>query len=969
MPGSIAARTMAWQRRMSGVAGPFSASGEAGNGEPVQAELLINGEWIDITGYVMVRDNGGNIAITRGKKEEGAGEQTDHATLRLLLDNRDGRFSPRNPSGTYFGLIGRNQPIRISVPNGIGGKAYRFWGEVSAWPQMWDPTGTDVWVELEASGILRRLSQGPPLENSPIYDAITGPGGLSGLVAYWPCEDPAEAAEIKSALVNGSPMTYVADPPTLASDTRFGGSSALPVFTQAAGVGGVAKYDSPSATQVRFLFYMPPEGAESDLDLIVRVTQAEDIAVADSRYFEIIYNAPGGFQFDTVPAGSISLEIKDSDGATLGGLINHGVDLRGRPVRISLELEESGTSVVVTLRTLDLISGSEVSVSETRTVEQLTRVTHVSPFISGFTAVTPDTAVGLPGGVMGHITVQNVITDMEDLGVRLDPSGETAGRRVQRMCAEEGIAFDEVGDLDNTVTMGGQGRLNRLSLMQECELADTGMLHENLAVLGLVYRTRESLENQDPKVTLNYEGFHLSEVPLPVEDDRYIQNKVTVTVQDISATYALDDSSILSISQPPTGVGVYGTDITLNLADADQAADQAAWRVHLGTVDEARHPTISVNLAHSSFTTDPLLKQAVLALRQGDRIQVTNPPAWLPPDAIDQIILGFEETITHFEHRITFTCAPASPYVVGVLDSVKSRIDTDGTELVEAVDSSDTSLVLTPSAENSQRILWTTDTAEFPFDVRMGGEVMTVSSITSWLEDSFTRTESSTWGSPTIGSAWNTVGGGSASDYSVNGNAGVHVLSTVDVTRRTSVAAPMPDFDIYCDITTSALATGASIYGAVTARMVDSGNMYVGRLEFTTSNTVVLALRRIRADVQTELGFFTTAITHVAGTYVRVRFQGYGSALKVKAWLASDPVEPPVWHVEATDTTFSQAYTLGTRSITVTGNTNVNPEVRYDNYEVINPQTFTVTRSVNGTVKSHVAQSKLRLNVPTIISL
>lgn len=967
MPGSIAARVMAFQRRMSGSAGPMSASGEASNGEPVQIELWINGEWVDITAYVMVRDNSGNIPITRGRRDEGG--TADHATMRLLLDNRDGRFSPRNPTGTYYGLIGRNQPIRVSVPNGLGGKAYRFWGEVSAWPQHWDPTGTDVWVELEASGILRRLSQGPPSENSLIYDGITKPGGLSGLLAYWPCEDPSGATEIASALVTGSPMSYLDKAPDLASDTRFGGSGALPVFTEVAMVGSVPRYDTPTATQVRFLLYIPPEGMESDLDVIVRVTQAEDISVADMRYFEIVYNAPGGFQFDTVPAGSITLEIKDSDGSPLGGLINHGVDIRGRLVRVSLELEQSGTSVIVTLRTLDLDSGAEVSVSETRTVEQLLRVTHISPFISNYAAATVDTAVGCPGGVMGHITLQNVITDIEDLGVRLDPSGEAAGRRVQRLCGDGGIAFESIGDLDDTVGMGGQEKLNSLELMRQAELADDGMLFETLAVMGLGYRTRESLTNQDPQLTLNYAGFNLSEVPLPVEDDRFIQNSVTVTVNGFSQTYSLEEGA-LSVEQPPAGVGRYGQDITLVLENTQRETllDQAAWRVHLGTVDEARHPQISVNLAHASFTDNPALKQAVLALRPGDRILVQNPPSWLPSDDIDQLVLGFEESITRFEHRITFNCAPASPYRVGVLNSVLAKIDTDGSKLLEAVNSSATSLTVVPSAANTGRILWTTDSAEFPFDVRMAGEVVSVTNITSWLDDTFTRTEASSWGSPDVGSAWSVVGGGPASDYSVNGNAGVHTLTTVDTSRRTGVTAVSPDFDLYCDITTSALATGASLYGAVTARMQDAGNMYMVRLEFTTSNTVLMVLRRLIADVGVDLDSYTVPVTHVAGTYIRVRFQGYGSSFKAKAWLATE-LEPPVWNAEATDTSHSSAYSIGTRSITVTGNTNVNPEIRYDNYRVVNPQVFTVTRSVNGVTKAQSADADVRLAYPTFISL
>lgn len=730
---------MAWQRRMGGRAGPLSASGEASNGEPVQIELFISGEWVDITAYVMVRDNSGSLSISRGMRDEGS--QTDHATLQLLLDNRDGRFSPRNPVGTYFGLIGRNQPIRVSVPDGIGGKAYRFWGEVSAWPQMWDPTGNDVWVELEASGILRRLSQGPVSEVSVIRQAIMEPG-FSGLRAYWPCEDAAGAAQIESALVTGSPMVFLDDAPELATSEVFGGSYPLPVFSGAAMRGGVPRYStSPSATQVRFLLYIPHEGM-GDLDLIVRVTQEENISLADTRYFEVVYNAPGGFQFDIVPPGSLTLQCKDTDGAQLGVLLNHAVDLRGKFVRFSLELEDSGANIAATLRTLDLVSGVESSASQTMVSEQLTCVISVSPFISAFDGGT-DTAVGLPGGVMGHITVQDTITDIEDLGVRLDPAGETAGRRIQRICGDEGLAVDWVGDLDSTVAVGGQGKVNPVGLMQECEAADGGMLHENLAVLGLVYRTRESLENQDPQVTLDYSGFNLSEVPLPVEDDRYIQNKVTVTVKEVSSTYALDDSSALSVSQPPAGVGSYGTDVTLNLYDTGDAADHAAWRVHLGTVNEARYPQISVNLAHSSFTDNPLLKQAVLRLRQGDRIQVTNPPSWLPPDAIDQIILGFEEEITHFEHRITFVCAPASPYTVGVLDGDDFRLDTDGSSLVADVSSVETSLSV---ATVSGMPVWVDSAgyaSEFPFDIRVGGEVMTVTAISGTTSpQTFTVTRS-----------------------------------------------------------------------------------------------------------------------------------------------------------------------------------------------------------------------------------
>ncbi|CAM5251244.1 hypothetical protein SGLAM104S_01641 [Streptomyces glaucescens] len=167
---SVAPLVAAWRRRLANVAGPARASGEASNGEPVTVELFVGGEWVDLTadGYVMVRDDSGQIRITYGI-QGGEGSQTDRATASLQLRNTDGRFSPRNPSGPYFGLIGRNTPLRISVPDGNGGKSYRLWGEVAEWAPNWDPSGNDVWVDVTVHGIMQRLAQAPAPERSVIY--------------------------------------------------------------------------------------------------------------------------------------------------------------------------------------------------------------------------------------------------------------------------------------------------------------------------------------------------------------------------------------------------------------------------------------------------------------------------------------------------------------------------------------------------------------------------------------------------------------------------------------------------------------------------------------------------------------------------------------------------------------------------------------------------------------------------------
>jgi hypothetical protein len=200
----------------------------------------------------------------------------------------------------------------------------------------------------------------------------------------------------------------------------------------------------------------------------------------------------------------------------------------------------------------------------------------------------------------------------------------------------------------------------------------------------------------------------------------------------------------LSTALPPVGVGVYGEDLTLNVESDATLSDQASWRLHHGTVDEARLPQISVNLAHPAFASDPALKLAVLDLRLGDRLVMEDPPAWLPSDEISQLVFGMTESITHFEHRFSLNCVPESPWRVGVLDdALLGRIDTDGSAVYEDAAAGNEIVYVTPTGDGG---LWTTDPDDFPFDVRAGGEVLQVSAIGSDITSNpFFETDATGW--------------------------------------------------------------------------------------------------------------------------------------------------------------------------------------------------------------------------------
>jgi hypothetical protein len=73
--------------------------------------------------------------------------------------------------------------------------------------------------------------------------------------------------------------------------------------------------------------------------------------------------------------------------------------------------------------------------------------------------------------------------------------------------------------------------------------------------------------------------------------------------------------------------------------------------------------------------------------------------------------------------EITFNCSPAGPYTVGVVeDDVLGIVDTDGSQLAADVDADDTSL----SVAVTEGPVWV---HEVDFDIKVGGEVMTVTGI------------------------------------------------------------------------------------------------------------------------------------------------------------------------------------------------------------------------------------------------
>lgn len=585
--------------------------------------------------------------------------------------------------------------------------AIRFSGEVSEWPQRWDSTGSDVYVPIEASGIMRRLDRPNAPLKSALYRGYTN--ATFTPKAYWPCEEPDGAGGIASALAGHPPMMLLANGgspglPNFASNSSFQCSSPLPTMSQIEWTGHVPTYTATGKAQVFLLMLVPEAGTTNGEGLFHVVT------TGTVRRWTVLYGT----------GGTLELRAYDDTGTQLLATGAAAFTVNGKLLRVDLELQQNGGNIDYDLATLQVGASTGSVVSGTLAANTISRATDV--------VVNP--GADLDDVVIGHISVHDEVRSLFDLSQELNAyAGEAAGRRVERLCSEESVTFRGIGDLDASVAMGGQLPSKLLDLLRECASTDGGILFEPRDLLGLGYRPRYELGAQPARLELDYTATHLGTESQPgiepTDDDEHLRNDVIARRLDGGFRRAVQETGVLSVLDPPDGVGRYDDEITVNVQSDALLDDQAGWLLHLGTTDEARFPTVLLELARAPFVASATLARAVEDLDIGDRLTIDHPPAWLPPDLIDQLAEGFTEVLGGFTHTFTVNCSPGTPWTrVLVWEDTDDRYTSDGTVTTEPLDTTETGVdVSTPTG-----LKWSHTDGNF--DVVIGGERMTVTAVT-----------------------------------------------------------------------------------------------------------------------------------------------------------------------------------------------------------------------------------------------
>ncbi|MCI0384594.1 hypothetical protein [Streptomyces sp. CNQ085] len=841
--------------------------------------------------------------------------------------------------------------LAISEPADETG-VVRFCGEVTRWPPSWDLSGADHWVTLEAFGVLRRLTQG----TDPLQSVMRRHIPTQWPQAYWPMEEGSRGDASVASAVDNTGVLRVSGL-DFAQESSLTGSGPLPT------VAGAARLISDPIPGV--------DTGSWSVSLMFRLP-ADSFPAAESEM--LAFTTTGGYRW-RVTIGDISgtnrlrLRVTDSDGTDLVvwnvNTDTAGVSITDQWLRLRVRAWQDGTDVRWEMTWVTVNNATwGVTDAFAGTAGRVSRI---------------DTRIdaALKGMALGHLSTWGVYTDTGytyyGYSVMAGMPYQYVQTYVQRLAAEEAIALDVIGA--STTLIGAQPIDTWTALVQEAIASHMGVLTEQRDTIGLAMRTRDTLVNQDPAVTLDYSAGLIAALQ-PVEDDQGVHNDLTVKRRGGSEARMVLAEGPMSVLPPPDGIGRYTHQETVNLAYDNALPLQAGWRLRLATVDELRYPEVGVNLANPRM--QPYI-DALLAVDSGDVVRLTGLPDHLPPGDlasgdVDLMVQGYREILGAARWEIALVCTPASPWRMAVVgDAVLGKADTAGSELVDAAGEAETTLYVTTTSGPP----WVVDPGEFPFDLRVGGEVVTATAATEAAEAPMPAAADS-----------DTVSATSAVAPSVDapGAADLLVCAWIpwDGLEAWAVPGAMTGraqttgvWSVLADATE--VLAGAGATGTRTATRSTSAPWAAVSVVVTGAPVVVEYLDGVASDPLTghapgpvEL---TTSASTEAGWWL-LALHGYDNDTT-----APGP-DGEGWTVLATTgSNGGSAPALGAWARRATGGaeTVVFPEGDADDNHArlyvisgvtdLTAQKFTVIRSVNGVIKPHEAGADVRLAQPAIAGI
>ena len=643
-------------------------------------------------------------------------------------------FELRNSAGTLVAKMDPSAAARnaTSINDGLGNTwfssaganvedtHYRFWGEVAKLPQRWDETGEDVYVPITAQDILSRLMNGARLLQSPItrnyrrfLDTSNESPYITGL---WPMESGSDDEGLISAERGNTGFFSLAG---------FGSWDDMP------GAGGALTFSddngtaSGNARPVTTYF----NGADPNAFMTFNF-QLPSVPVADRVIMQ--WNFQGGTVGRvTLTAGTAAYTLRGYlyDGTLQGTTtVLYGVlPTSATSMQINI-VENTGVQLGVSMQWYRAGDTVTYSISDTWYVgASVPTVRWIQSWRSaGFT--------GKSGMKISHM----VLTQGAPVGFNTPDGtnsinafqGEDALGRFERLMREEGVQYWTRGLSGESPPMGRQGIAPLIDLAKECMEVVGGLMYAPRDKFGVTMRSLAGMAGRSEfGPVLDYGAAQLIN---PLEPDRIsgsaIRNAVTASRPRGGSRTRIKTSGSLNVNDPaddPQGAGQYDVPISRNVATDAALQTQADWEVALGTWDENRYPTVTVQLDRPELAVlRPDLVDQVRAMHLGDAFSITNLPIWMGSQAAYLITRGRTETYDNFNWLIAFNAAPYGPYGWGIYGSTARRVDSTSTTLLAGITSSATTAKF---ALGTAQTRWSQ--VAVPYDVMIAKQRNTVTEV------------------------------------------------------------------------------------------------------------------------------------------------------------------------------------------------------------------------------------------------
>ncbi len=443
----------------------------------IRTEIFVGGEWVDISLHVLNRQK---LDISWGRKDYSS--RVSHTRCRPQINNRGGLYSTRNPYSPYYGQLSQNTPVRQSVQLPDGTWEYLHHGEIASWPARWDLSGNDAYMPIQTAGILRRLGQG----TKALKDALRRHIDAHQPLAYWPLTDGENAREGSETASGGQPIRAKGTAGSFFQGQPDWGQGRLspwldPVVSLPANTEGnltARVRQQPGTTTWTIDLFRAGIGGEDD-DLTVF-----DTGAGSDTNPVIAFLLSANHDTDVVELLALSSGETTSSIGVLATVNDPGIfDQSPHMLRVTAT-DNAGSSIDWEL----FIDG--VSVDSGNHAVPLRPVSRIRYRWGAFASMTEAMSIG-------HLTLWETPPDAAaTYTALLGHQRELAGRRIERLCAEQGVPLTVHGDLDQTPAMGPQKAGKFLDLLHTAADVDGGIVYEARDTFALAYRTRRSKYNQ-----------------------------------------------------------------------------------------------------------------------------------------------------------------------------------------------------------------------------------------------------------------------------------------------------------------------------------------------------------------------------------------------------------------------------------------------------------------------------------------